>query len=132
LWCRATTTRSTSANASPAHRDYERGRARASARRPWPKIELDLTADEKLVLPKVEREVFQPYSDRPNDGIWINCYSYEEAFAGKARALGERTRPRDLYDVVNLYRHTDSRPSASVLLDVLRQKTFKGIPRGPR
>jgi Nucleotidyl transferase AbiEii toxin, Type IV TA system len=43
--------------------------------------------------------------------------------------LGERTRPRDLYDVVNLYRHTDSRPSASVLLDVLRQKcAYKSIP----
>jgi predicted nucleotidyltransferase component of viral defense system len=82
----------------------------------WPKIKLDLTADERLVLPHVEREVFHPYSDRPDDGIWINCYAYEEAFAEKVRALGERTRPRDLYDVVNLYRHTDSRPTASVLL----------------
>jgi hypothetical protein len=72
--------------------------------------------------------VFHPYSDRPDGGIWANCYPYEEAFAEKVRALGERTRPRDLYDVVNLYRHTDSRPSASVLLDVLRQKCdFKGI-----
>ena len=26
----------------------------------WPKIKLDLTADEKLVLPSVRREVFQP------------------------------------------------------------------------
>jgi len=45
------------------------------------------------------------------------------------RALAERTRPRDLYDVINLYRNTDARPSPSVLLDVLRQKCeFKGIP----
>jgi len=95
----------------------------------WPKIKLDLTADETLVLPHVKREVFHPYSDRPNDGIWSNCYAYEEAFAEKVRALGERTRPRDLYDVVNLYRHTDSRPSASVLLDVLGQKcAYKAIP----
>ncbi|HEV8486786.1 MAG TPA: nucleotidyl transferase AbiEii/AbiGii toxin family protein [Blastocatellia bacterium] len=95
----------------------------------WPKIKLDLTADENLVLPHVEREVFHPYSDRPDDGIQINCYAYEEAFAEKVRALGERTRPRDLYDVVNLYRHTDSRPSGSVLLDVLRQKcAYKAIP----
>jgi predicted nucleotidyltransferase component of viral defense system len=95
----------------------------------WPKIKLDLTADEKLVLPHVEREVFHPYADRPDDGIWISCYAYEEAFAEKVRALGERTRPRDLYDVVNLYRHTDSRPSASVLLDVLRQKcAYKAVP----
>jgi predicted nucleotidyltransferase component of viral defense system len=69
----------------------------------WPKIKLDLTADERLVLPPVRREVFHPYTDRPSDGLWINCYAYEEAFGEKMRALGERTRPRDLYDVVNLY-----------------------------
>jgi predicted nucleotidyltransferase component of viral defense system len=94
----------------------------------WPKIKLDLTADERLVLPFVRREVFHPYSDRPEGGIWANCYAYEEAFGEKLRALGERTRPRDLYDVVNLYRHTDSRLSATVLLDVLRQKcAYKAI-----
>jgi predicted nucleotidyltransferase component of viral defense system len=95
----------------------------------WPKIKLDLTADENLVLPPVRREVFHPYSDRPEGGIWANCYAYEEAFGEKLRALGERTRPRDLYDVVNLYRHTDSRPTAAVLLDVLRQKCdYKALP----
>ena len=95
----------------------------------WPKIKLDLTADEKLVVPAVRREVFHPYSDRPQDGLWINCYAYEEAFGEKVRALGERTRPRDLYDVVNLYRHGDSRPSPAVLRDVLTQKcAYKGIP----
>jgi predicted nucleotidyltransferase component of viral defense system len=36
----------------------------------WPKIKLDLTADERLVLPSVRREVFHPYSDRPEGGIW--------------------------------------------------------------
>ncbi len=95
----------------------------------WPKVKLDLTADERLVLPAVRREVFHPYSDRPEGGIWINCYAYEEAFGEKLRALGERTRPRDLYDVVNLYRHTDSRPMAAILRNVLQQKCeYKAIP----
>lgn len=49
----------------------------------WPKIKLDLTADEELILPPVRREVFHPYSDRPEGGIWANCYAYEEAFAEK-------------------------------------------------
>ncbi len=94
----------------------------------WPKIKLDLTADERLVLPSARREVFHPYSDRPEDGMWVDCYAYEEAFGEKVRALGERTRPRDLYDVVNLYRHGDTRPPASVLRDVLERKcAFKGI-----
>jgi predicted nucleotidyltransferase component of viral defense system/DNA-directed RNA polymerase subunit RPC12/RpoP len=101
----------------------------ATAAGGWPKIKLDLTADERLVLPAVRREVFHPYSDRPEDGLWISSYAYEEAFAEKMRALAERTRPRDLYDVVNLYRHDDKRPSATVLRDVLAQKCdYKGIP----
>jgi predicted nucleotidyltransferase component of viral defense system len=64
----------------------------------WPKIKLDLTADERLVLPSIRREVFHPYSDRPEEGIWANCYAYEEAFGEKLRALGERTRPRGFCD----------------------------------
>lgn len=100
----------------------------ATAAGGWPKIKLDLTADEKLVLPAARREIFHPYTDRPEEGLWINCYAYEEAFGEKLRALAERTRPRDLYDVVNLYRHGDSRPPASVLRDVLTQKCeYKGI-----
>lgn len=94
----------------------------------WPKIKLDLTADEALVLPSVRRPVFHPYSDMPADGMFINSYSYEEAFGEKMRALAERTRPRDLYDVINLYRHGDTRPSAALLRDVLTKKCdFKGI-----
>lgn len=94
----------------------------------WPKVKLDLTGDERLVLPPVRREVFHPYSDRPEEGLWTTCYAYEEAFGEKLRALAERTRPRDLYDVVNLYRHGDSRPTPTVLRDVLAQKcAFKGI-----
>ncbi|MBX3073799.1 nucleotidyl transferase AbiEii/AbiGii toxin family protein [Candidatus Obscuribacterales bacterium] len=94
-----------------------------------PKIKLDLTADEKLVLPAVVSPVFHPYRDCPEDGLWIKSYAYAEAFAEKVRALGERTRPRDLYDVVNLYRHVENRPSAAVLRNVLEQKCqYKSIP----
>jgi hypothetical protein len=64
----------------------------------------------------------------PDGGIMIQSYAYEEAFGEKIRALAERARPRDLYDVIHLYRNDDARPAAAVLLDVLRQKcAFKGI-----
>ncbi|MHA6266340.1 nucleotidyl transferase AbiEii/AbiGii toxin family protein [Aliiroseovarius sp. CAU 1755] len=93
-----------------------------------PRIKLDLTADERLVLAPVEVPIFHPYSDAPAGGIMVRSYAYEEAFGEKVRALAERTRPRDLYDVINLFRNTEARPAASVLLDVLRQKCeFKGI-----
>ncbi len=35
-------------------------------------------------------------------GIDILCYAFEEVFAEKIRALAERQRPRDLYDVIHL------------------------------
>jgi predicted nucleotidyltransferase component of viral defense system len=93
-----------------------------------PRIKLDLTADERIVLAPVQTPIFHPYSDAPDDGITVQAYAYEEAFGEKVRALAERTRPRDLYDVINLFRNTEARPAAAVLLDVLRQKCeFKGI-----
>ena len=94
-----------------------------------PNIKLDLTADEHLALAPVRLPIYHPYSDAPEDGIHVTAYAYEEAFGEKIRALAERTRPRDLYDVINLYRNTDARPAPAVLLNVLRQKCeFKGIP----
>jgi predicted nucleotidyltransferase component of viral defense system len=93
-----------------------------------PRIKLDLTADEIVVLPPIQRSVAHPYSDCPSSGFSAQCYAYEEIFAEKMRALGERTRPRDLYDVVNLFRHGEFRPAASAVRDVLRRKCdFKGI-----
>jgi predicted nucleotidyltransferase component of viral defense system len=93
-----------------------------------PRVKLDLTADERVVLAPVRVPIFHPYTDTPDGGITVLAYAYEEAFGEKVRALAERTRPRDLYDVVNLYRNTEARPAASVLMDVLRQKCdFKGI-----
>lgn len=98
------------------------------APRDLPRIKLDLTADERIVLSPVRVSVFHPYSDAPPEGIDVLAYAYEELFGEKIRALAERTRPRDLYDVINLFRNGEARPSASVLLDVLRQKCeFKGI-----
>jgi predicted nucleotidyltransferase component of viral defense system len=92
-----------------------------------PRVKLDLTVDERVVLPPVRAEIFHPYSDAPEEGIEVLAYDYVEAFAEKFRALSERARPRDLYDVVNLYRNTDARPEHQQFLDVLREKcAFKG------
>jgi predicted nucleotidyltransferase component of viral defense system len=94
-----------------------------------PRIKLDLTVDELVALPPVTRPVGHPYSDLPEEGITANCYAYEEVFGEKVRALGERGRPRDLYDVVNLFRHGEFRPAATTLIDVLGRKcAYKRIP----
>ncbi len=93
-----------------------------------PRIKLDLTDDEVLVLEPVMREVHHPYSDCPSDGIHVQCYGFEEVFAEKFRALAERERPRDLYDVVHLYRRDGLNPDRKLILSTLAEKCqFKGI-----
>lgn len=100
-----------------------------SGKKSLPKIKLDLTTDEVLVLPPSRQTVFHAYSDLPEAGIFIDCYDYPEVFGEKVRALGERGRPRDLYDVINLYRN-DNLPAPAVIRDVLEKKcAYKGIDR---
>jgi predicted nucleotidyltransferase component of viral defense system len=91
-------------------------------------IKLDLNARESLARPPVLRPIAHAFTDNlPGDGT-VRCYSFEELFAEKIRALGERTRPRDLYDVVNIHRHSDLRNAPGIVKDVLRQKCeSKGV-----
>lgn len=94
-----------------------------------PRIKFDLTTDEVLALPPVDRPVVHPYSDNPEGRIFARCYAYEEVFGEKVRALGERARPRDLYDVINLFRHDEFHAEPAAILTVLRRKCdHKGIP----
>lgn len=99
----------------------------ASGKLSMPKVKLDLTTSEILVMPPAKQKIFHNFSDDPSNGNFIECYTFEELFAEKIRALGERGRPRDLYDVINLYR-SDQLPAHEVLKDILTQKcAFKGI-----
>lgn len=92
------------------------------------RIKLDLTAEELLVLPPVLRNVHHPYSDRPTDGIKAYCYDFLEVFSEKLRALSERARPRDLYDVVHLYKHASTEENPRILLEILKKKCeYKAI-----
>ena len=96
-----------------------------------PRIKLDLTADERVVLAPVRLPVFHSYADGTDVEFEALTYSYEEAFAEKVRALAERTRPRDLYDVVNLFRNSSARPAAAVLLDFFDWLRTGATPEEP-
>jgi predicted nucleotidyltransferase component of viral defense system len=92
----------------------------------WARIKLDLTHHERLVFEPVLREVYHPYSDELK--INIKAYSLEEIFAEKLRALAERLRPRDLYDVINLFERKASETDQKALLFCLQEKCdFKKI-----
>jgi predicted nucleotidyltransferase component of viral defense system len=109
-------------------RIYYRGPVTPAGKQAMPRIKLDLSPDEIVADTPVERSVSHEYSDRPADGISILSYSYAEVFAEKIRALKERTRPRDLYDVINFFRRPESRDLASAVCALLEQKCqFKGI-----
>lgn len=109
-------------------RVYYKGPATYHGRQSMPRIKLDLSADEILVEEAVRTEVHHPYSDRPEPGIHVMAYSYAEIFAEKVRALAERTRPRDLYDVIHFFRRPESRGVGGRVKSILAKKCeFKGI-----
>lgn len=60
----------------------------------------DLTQHEPVVDEPVLRRVLHPYPDELPADTLVQTYSMEELIAEKTRALYERSRPRDLYDVV--------------------------------
>lgn len=93
------------------------------------RVKLDLTYDEAVVEKTVRRTIAHAYDEvLPGDGT-VECYAFVEVFAEKLRALGQRTRPRDLYDVVNLYRRAELRDDRALVYGVLEKKcAYKNIP----
>jgi predicted nucleotidyltransferase component of viral defense system len=77
-------------------------------------LKIDLSASEKVARPTVLQEISHAYPDKlPTPGT-VRCYSFDEVFAEKIRAMGERSRPRDLYDIINLFRRDDLRSQPDV------------------
>jgi len=91
------------------------------------RVKLDISANEKVVRPPVLRDIAHPYPDGPLPGK-ARCYSFEEVFAEKIRAMAQRARPRDLYDIVNLFRRDDLRLYPEIVRQTLEEKcAAKGI-----
>lgn len=92
-----------------------------------PKVKLDLTADEVVVRNLEQRPVAHPFGDARHIGgsqriADVVCYSLPELLAEKIRALAERCRPRDLYDVVHTHRHPSLLGRATDVADILGVK----------
>ena len=86
------------------------------------RVKLDLTINEKVVRPPVLREIGHPYPDVLPGTRQVRCYSFEELFAEKLRAMAERGRPRDLYDIINLFRRNDLRLHPDAIHAALAEK----------
>ena len=91
-------------------------------------IRIDLTIAEQVVRSTVLRPIAHEYPDSLPSPAEVRCYSFEETFAEKLRAMGERARPRDLYDIITLYRRSAVLPDAAVIQAVYREKCeSKGV-----
>ena len=92
-------------------------------------IKLDLTLSEPIVTPPVSRKIHHDYSDGLGMPGEVNCYSFTELFAEKIRAMGERSRPRDLYDIIHLYWRENKEVKGKEVANILREKCKnKSIP----
>jgi predicted nucleotidyltransferase component of viral defense system len=92
----------------------------------WARIKLDLTHHEKLVFEPINLPIYHPYSDKLKSSI--QSYCLEEIFAEKLRALVERLRPRDLYDVISLFERKKAQTNQKKLLACLQEKCeFKKV-----
>jgi predicted nucleotidyltransferase component of viral defense system len=87
-----------------------------------PKVKFDITSDEVLTQPPTLRPIGHHFSDQPLPVRGVASYPITELFGEKLRALAERCRPRDLYDVVHLHWHPDLVGRASAVAAVLREK----------
>jgi uncharacterized protein len=88
------------------------------------KIDLDLTGphQEDVLLPVRERPVFHPYSDGLS--LSVTSYALEEIMAEKIRSLFQRSRSRDLYDIVQLAERVEREDVKTILH---RKCNAKGI-----
>lgn len=93
-----------------------------------PRILFDLTRHEPVLAEPEDRPVFHSYPDQLPEGTLVQSYGIEELVAEKTRALLERTRPRDLYDVLFLIGSRSGDINEEEARDLFRQKCeVKGI-----
>ncbi len=92
------------------------------------RVKFDVSDYERIVLPTPRLPIIHEYADSDALNCAVLTYSLEEVLAEKLRSWIQRTRARDLFDVVKIV-HSDAVPiSKKQLLSVFLQKTiFKGI-----
>ncbi len=93
-----------------------------------PRILFDLTRHEPVLSEPEDRPVFHSYPDELPEGTLVQSYGIEELVAEKTRALLERTRPRDLYDVLFLIESRIEDIDAEEARELFRKKCeVKGL-----
>lgn len=109
-------------------RIYYRGPVSPHAQRQWPRIKFDITADEIITTPPQKKDLLHLYSDAKSlETYQVNTYSMYDLFSEKIRALFERTRPRDLYDVIELHNRVYNIDVSKLRICLKKKCAFKKI-----
>ncbi len=85
------------------------------------KLKLDITLDEKVILPPVRQKINAEYADQKNLKREILVYPLEELCAEKMRSILQRREPRDLYDVWKILKQ-DEGFDDSLIKDIFMKK----------
>ncbi|PIS31669.1 hypothetical protein COT42_00460 [Candidatus Saganbacteria bacterium CG08_land_8_20_14_0_20_45_16] len=85
-------------------------------------LKIDLLSSEKIAHVPVRNGIAHGFSDDLPKAAKVMCYSLEEVFAEKIRAMGERGRPRDFYDIVFLFREKFCKEKANLVKALLLAK----------
>lgn len=92
-------------------------------------IKVDLTYNERILLPPLERPLDHPYSDKEDQGqVSILCYTLEEVLVEKVRGVsGQRLYPisRDPFDIDQLIKRGVDLARASEIL--IEKCGLKGV-----
>lgn len=97
------------------------------------RIKFDISEYERIVLPTPRSPILHNYSDAHLCVADVLTYSLEEVLAEKLRSWIQRTRPRDLFDVVKIVQSGKIPISKKLILSAFLQKTiFKGISSAGR
>lgn len=93
-------------------------------------IKLDISFSEKILLPAVEKEIIHPYSDDDLIQYKAICYDFKELLSEKIRALKQRNRPRDVYDVRYLGKLVSPESYAELKELLLKKSELKNLEIG--
>jgi len=97
------------------------------------RIKFDISDYERIVLPTQHLPIVHSYSDVDSCRMLVLTYSLEEVLAEKLRSWIQRTRSRDLFDVVKIIQSGSVPISKTKILSTFLQKTiFKNIPTAGR
>ncbi|MCB0020064.1 MAG: nucleotidyl transferase AbiEii/AbiGii toxin family protein [Anaerolineales bacterium] len=97
------------------------------------KVKFDISEYEMVALPIQWHPLQHPYSDHDYCDVEVQTYSLEEVLAEKLRCWIQRTRPRDLFDIVSIIR-SGAVPLAyeNIMAAFLEKTIYKRVPLAGR